>query len=86
VVILVVDENSVLALERKGQPPVPAHPHGPVLSRSPLSGCRACPDAFMSAGQLAASRAEAAEVEAGAEAVGVTGAGAEATAGVVPST
>ena len=29
-VILVIDENRVLALERKREPPVPAHPHGPV--------------------------------------------------------
>ena len=30
VVILVIDENRVLALERKREPPVPTHPHGPV--------------------------------------------------------
>ena len=29
-VILVINENRVLALERKCEPPVPAHPHGPV--------------------------------------------------------
>ena len=30
VVILVINENRVLALECKREPPVPAHPHGPV--------------------------------------------------------
>ena len=61
-VILVIDENRVLALECKLEPPVPAHPHGPVPLQADLEWVQGDAGAFILPGQVAASRAEKVDV------------------------
>ena len=56
-IVLIIDENCVLAFKLERQTPVSADADGQFSLSAPVRGCSFHPGAFMSPGRLALSRA-----------------------------